>query len=41
MVVYPDYYSITMIPLKKQKFLNEYGIGLNVLHSDKGYGNKQ
>lgn len=30
-----DYYSITMIHLKKQKFLNEYGIDLNVLHSDK------
>lgn len=30
-----DYYSRTMIHLKKQKFLNEYGIDLNVLHSDK------
>jgi len=30
-----DYYSRTMIHLKKQKFLNEYGIDLNVLNSDK------
>ena len=30
-----DYYSRTMIHLKKQKFLNEYGIDLDVLNSDK------